>query len=409
MANLLQSSQNKTTCAPSFYTNYLTNLASKGQQAVCNSQYAGAQPLQTEAFCKAQQNFGLSQPAFQAGLGYMGCAANQDITGAALPYVQQAANTNTAQLAQCYMSPYIQTAVHGMSDIANRNIQQNLSPQATAAAVGSGQFGSQRGAQVLGQVQANAMQDLNTQIANMENQGYNQALQAAINKQQILNQAGSTAGTVTAEQARALQQAGLGMGTLGQQQQAANLACVNALATLGGQQQTIAQNAQCYPLSQLTKLSGLLQGAQIPTSVKTTMCMSPFSALGAAGAGALGILCKYPDVLCKVSGGLKKMLPNSGMSAKDIAAAKNGWHMASCGKMLDECCNPVDCTSCGCQTNPCCTACNSCCACDTCVACNCCACLCCTCFAATGGSIRSKGLGAMGCASTRNRGGLPRG
>ena len=32
--------------------------------------------------------------------------------------------------------------------------------------------------------------------------------------------------------------------------------------------------------AKLTKLAGIMQGAQIPTSVKTTMCMSPFSALG---------------------------------------------------------------------------------------------------------------------------------
>lgn len=503
MANLLQSSQNKSTCAPSYYTNYLQNLATKGQQAQCCAQFVGAQPLQQEAFCKAATNFGAQQGTFATAQGLLGCAANQNITGAAAPfltagtstnplttlqpyaneatattgvqvatpdiskgtalcaagaaspYIQQAAakgglcaaqpalckalGTNilgtaqglickasskgglcaaqpylnkvsctcTAELAQSYMSPYLQSAVQNMSDIANRNIQQNLAPLATAAAVGSGQFGSQRGAQVLGQVEANAMQCLNSQIANMENQGYGQALTAAGQKQQIcaglgqtagtlgeqqqsllaglagttgclaakcastalqagqtagslsqqqqnllgtlggttgqltasqmqnlINaggtlgqqqtaanqiaaglggtaanaqqafntanlQAGQTAGTMAAEQARALTAAGQGLGSLGVQAAGQNLACINALATLGAQCQTIKQNAQCYPFTTLSKLSSLLQGAQIPTSVKTTMCMSPLSGL-AAGAGLIkGIAC-CSNLLCDV-------------------------------------------------------------------------------------------------------------
>jgi hypothetical protein len=307
MANMLQSSQNKSTCVPSFYTNYLTNLATKGQQAACGASYVGAQPLQTEAFKTATQNAGAAQPAFQTGMGYLGCAANKNISGAATPYLTEAQQTNTGQLAQCYMSPYINNAIHGMSDVAMRNIQQNLAPQATAAAVGSGQFGSQRGAQVEGQVQANAMQDLNSQIANLLNSGYGTAMNAATQRQSLLNQLGSTAATAGAECARAKQAAGVGMGQLGTSLTNANIACVNALATLGGQEQTIAQNAQCYDLAKYAKLAGIMQGAQIPTSVKTTMCLSPFSTISQLGAGAMGILCKLgqnPDYFKNIKGGL---------------------------------------------------------------------------------------------------------
>jgi hypothetical protein len=81
------------------------------------------------------------------------------------------------------------------------------------------------------------------------------------------------------------------MGALGTQQGTQNLACVNALATLGGQQQTIAQNAQNYPLTKLASLASLLQGYSIPTTTKTTLCMSPLSGLSAVGAIAKGIAC----------------------------------------------------------------------------------------------------------------------
>jgi hypothetical protein len=328
MANLLQSSQTQATQAPSFYTNYLSNIASQATGMLPGGanapQYVGAQPLQEAAFNEACSTKGTYQPFVQTGAGYIGCAAGTDITGAAQPYLTagttasplcaakplicNATNLNLAGLAGQYMSPYVCKAVNTMSDIAMRNIRQNLAPAATAAAVGSGQFGSQRGAQVLGQTEANAMQDLNSQIANMLNTGYGQALSAAGQKQSALNQlaqttsaaqqaqnqanltAGQTAASAATQEANALQQAGLGMGTLGQAGQNINLACINALATLGGQQQTIAQNKQMFPLSTLSNLASILQGYSIPTSTKTTLCMSPLSAGAAIGAGTLGIL-----------------------------------------------------------------------------------------------------------------------
>jgi hypothetical protein len=398
MANLLQSSKNTSTCAPSYYTNYLSNLASQGQTATCNAQYVGAQPLQQQAFCNIANTAGNQQGTFQQGQALLGCAANQNITGAAAPYLCKASNTNSAQLAQCYMSPYIQTAVQGMSDVANRNIQQNLAPMATAAAVGSGQFGSQRGAQVLGQVEANAMQCLNTNIANLENTGYNNALNAATQKQQICAGIGNTAGTLTAEQARAKQAAGIGLGTLGAQAANQNIACTNALATLGGQQQTIGQNAQCFALAKLEKQSALMRGHQIPTSVKTTMCMSPFSAAGAIGSGGLALLsCKYDKcgnaIPCSSPfGNIKKKLKGLLPSCKTPSGGGTGG-----GGCCIPCCGSVTC-------NPtCCCApyqCGACCYVGQCQ-------ICCV-IAKKGGLISKKARGgAVGCKSLVMRGALP--
>lgn len=323
MANMLQSAQVKSTCAPSYYTDYLSKLATAGQQAQEGAQYVGAQPLQEQAFQTAAKSAGGYQPYFQTGAGLACEAAQQDISGAAQPYLQAAAGRgglsaanpylttaamiNPAALAQCYMNPYIQCTVQSLSDIGQRNIQRNLAPQATAAAVGSGQFGSQRGAQVLGQVEADATRDLNNQIAQMLSQGYGQALTAAGQKNALLGQLGSTAGSLeqqqaqllgqlgqtagglTAQQAQALNQAGQTLGTLGTAGQGANIACINALATLGGQQQTIAQNQQLFPMSTLAQLSQLLQGYSIPVSTKTTLCRSGIENIGSL-AGLAGSL-----------------------------------------------------------------------------------------------------------------------
>lgn len=615
MANMLQSSQTQATQAPSFYTDYLSGLASAGQTAQQQAQFAGAQPLQTKAFETVAQNFGAQQPTFQSGQNMLGQAAGQNITGAVTPYLQAATGAGTSPLsamqpyarqatafssycaavplvgqgsglsglsaaspflgraagaggacasagyvnqatqlsapnaaagylqqaatsggglsaaqpylnraatgdpslmAEQYMSPYARSAAQAMSDIAQRNIRQNLSPAATAAAVGSGQFGSQRGAQVLGQIQSQAQQDLNAQIAQMMNTGYGQALQAAGQQQnllgqlgqtagnlgqqqaQLLGQIGSTSGTLTAQQmqnlinagnvqgtltqqqqnllgqlgstagtltnqqaqnlitgglglgqqqaaanqiaanlgstaataqqaanaaqiqaaqtagcaaakqAQALYQAGLGMGTLGQQAAAANLACINALSTLGGQQQTIAQNQQLFPLTTLSSLAGLLQGYQIPTSTKTTLCMSPLSGVAAVGTGLGGLLQTNKcgtNLLCQITGSktfgnlacraftwLGCKIKNSGSSDESCCSyfrcgprwTANGGHIQA----------KADGGAIGCMSTvnggaipqgfcaP--------------------ACVTCTPYAARGGL-----MGATGCATTQHRGGLP--
>lgn len=412
MANLLQSSSNKSTCAPSYYTNYLSTLANKGLAAQCAAQYVGAQPLQNQAFCTAGSEAGNYNGNFQTGAGLVGCAANQNIAGSATPYLKasttasplcaakplicKTANMNLGQVAQCYMSPYLNNQVQNVSNIGMRNIQQNLAPQATAATVGSGQLGSQRGAQALGQVENNAMTCLNNTIANMENAGYTTAMCAAkakesalgalanttSNAQQAQNQvqleAGTEAATSATQQANALQQAGLGMGTLGTEGTNAKLACINALATLGGQQQTIAQNKQCYPLTTLAKTAGILSGANIPMSTKQTLCMSPLSAIGAAGSAALGLLtpCKTTGktMLCSLKCGISKTFGLCGAAtAAPTTAAPD--------------------TAAGCYAG-----------CSSLAGCFCCA----GCFAAKGGLITAKALGGtVGCASTIYFGGLP--
>jgi hypothetical protein len=168
---------------------------------------------------------------------------------------------------------------------------------------------------------------LNSQISQMLASGYGQALTAAgqkdallgqlgqtagsLQQQQagVLGQLGSTAGNLAGQKAQTLNQAGSTIGQLGTASQNANLACINALATLGGQQQTIGQNKELFPMSTLSQLSQLLQGYSVPTSNKTTLCMSPLSAAGAIGSGVKGILCGIKDkagntLWCKVSTGL---------------------------------------------------------------------------------------------------------
>jgi len=233
--------QQAVTAAPSFYTDYLNNLATQGQQAASGAQYAGAQPLQEKAFNQVAQNVGNYQPVLEN----------------AINLASGVGNTNLAQ---------------AIGDVGEANIRRNLAPQATAGLVGSGQFGSSRGATALGDTIANAELGVTAQ-------------QAAAMQQDIANRLSAS------------QQ----LGTLAGQTQSLGLGDVNALATLGGQQQTIAQNEQLFPMQQLTNESALLRGYNIPTSVSTAttgpgqqgqFAQSPLQQIMGLGSLASGLFTK---------------------------------------------------------------------------------------------------------------------
>jgi hypothetical protein len=289
MANLTQSSQTTATQAPTYYTDYLANLAGSGTAAQKAAQFVGAQPLQQQAF----ENVGTAATAYQPTLQQAGSTLGQ-AAGAVSPlqagadYLNQASQS-PADRAQSYMSPYLSSVVNAIGDVGQRNIQQNLAPLATSGAVGSGQFGSQRGAQVLGQTLSNADRDILNQQYQALNTGYGQALTAAGQQNTLLGQLGSTAGTQAGQGQQNLTQAGTALGNLAAQNQNLSLADINALATLGGQQQTIAQNQQTFPLTTLSTLASLMAGQQIPTTTATQLNVSPLSTLASLGASGAGL------------------------------------------------------------------------------------------------------------------------
>jgi hypothetical protein len=357
----ITTTQQQVTAAPEFYTDYLNQLAKQGAGAAQNAQYVGATDLQNQAFDQTAQNVGNYQPSLQNAInlaqnaGGMSAAnvANPYIQGAARgsaldvanPYIQaaasgsalnaanpylNAASQNAYSSVNNYMNPYVNEVVNQIGALGQRQIQQNLAPQASAGIVGSGQFGSKRGAQALGQTISDANQNILATQGQALNTGYQNAMQAAQADMARQLQAGSTAGQLsTGDLARQLQ-AGVSAGqfstsdlarllqsgaTAGQltssdmqnriaaAQQLGNLATttqqlglgdINALATMGGQKQTIAQNEQLFPMQQLTNQSQLLRGYTIPTSTGSSYtgpipgayAASPLQQI--AGLGALG-------------------------------------------------------------------------------------------------------------------------
>lgn len=206
----ITTTQSQATATPQFYLDYLNQIAKQGATAAQGAQYAGAQPLQQQAFSEVAGNVGNYQPSL----------------------------TNAVNLANSVGGSNLSQAI---GNLGHANIAYNLAPQATAGIVGSGQFGSARGAGALGQVMANADLAITQQ------------------QQQALQQ--DMANRLAASQQ---------LGTLASTTQNLGLGDVNALATLGGQQQTIAQNEQLFPMQMLTQEANLLKGATIPTATSSS-------------------------------------------------------------------------------------------------------------------------------------------
>ena len=258
----ITTTQQQATAAPAWYMDYLNNLAGKSTTAGTNAQYVGAQPLQTQAFNQTAANVGNYQPNLSS----------------ANALTMNAATTAAPDIVSGYMNPYMSSVVDEAGRLGLQNIRNTISPQATAGAVGSGQFGSTRGANVLGQNITGALQTLGGQQQGLLASGYQNAMTAAQADLQRQMAGGAQMGNL------ATTTQNLGMGD------------VNALSTMGGQQQQMAQNQQLFPLQVAAQQAALMKGFTIPTSVSSTYTgpipgayqSSPLQQIGSLGAGVMG-------------------------------------------------------------------------------------------------------------------------
>jgi hypothetical protein len=269
--------QKQATATPTFYTDYLNQLAKQGASAAQNAQFVGPTGLQSKAFDLTAKNVGSYDPALDAATNLAGQAGAYDAAAAA----------------GRYMNPYTQNVVDALGVEGRRNIEKYLAPGATAAAVGSGQFGSKRGAEVLGNAINTGLSNLNLAQSQALQTGYSQALQASQQEQQA-RLAGSQR-----------------FSDIANQRQALGLGDINAAATIGEQQRALAQNQQLFPMQQLTSQAALLRGQTIPTSTSSSYTgpipgaynASPLSQI--AGLGALAK--EVPNLFSSISSGVDKI------------------------------------------------------------------------------------------------------
>jgi hypothetical protein len=221
------------TSAPEFYTNYLQDVANLGQAAVQQGGVAGFSPLQQQALNLAPQ------VAF-SGIGSAGTGQE---------YLTASGATPATSMVNQYMDPYMQNVVGEMGRLQQRAIQENFLPNLRAGAAGTGQFGSQRAAQIAGQSLRDLQADLLGRQYGALSEGYKSAL-----------------GTAQADLSRQLQ-AGQALGQLGQTQQGMGTTGLKTLTELGGMEQGLGQRVLDQPMKMAQDYSKLLQQYVVPTTV----------------------------------------------------------------------------------------------------------------------------------------------
>lgn len=229
----------QTTAAPSYYTNYLSNLATAGNTATAmdpSKMVAGFSDLQ-------KTGFGNVQPAAEAYKPGLSAAENTANT------VAGGLNSNNIN---ALMNPYTSNVVDEMARLQQQNVQRNVLPGLKAAFAGTGGSGSQRYANATGQTLADMQANLTGQQQGALSSGYTQALQAALQNLQLQNQGAITQGNLA-----------------GQEQ---NLGLTGAQAELnaGAQKQALEQAQIDAPLKQATNAASLLRGYNVPTSTTQT-------------------------------------------------------------------------------------------------------------------------------------------
>ena len=244
------------TTAPDWYNNFLSGLASSGQQAVQQGGAAGPSTLQTAAYNQAPAATTAGQPALNMATQ---TAAN-------------VAGTPTSSLVNQYMDPYTQSVINSIGQLGSRQYNELLAPAANASAISSGQFGSTRGQTVQADVARDVANNITSQQAQALNTQYNNAIAAAQNQQALgLN----TANT---------------LGNLSNQASSQGISGLNALSGLGAQQQATTQAQLNYPMTGLQNYGQLMSGLNIPTGTTQTTT-------GPAGSGQLG-----PSALSQILG-----------------------------------------------------------------------------------------------------------
>ena len=288
----IKTTETKTDTAPSYYTDYLSGLSTAGQTALDRSptqSVAGYDPLQAMGYGALPAASTAGQPGLQAAQG----------TAA------QAAQGITPERIQALMNPYTSSVVDEMARLSQQNMQRNLLPTMKAGFVGTGNLGSQRYANALGQSMSDTQAGLTGQQFGALSKGYSEALKGALDEAQLQNLAAGT------------------QGKLSDMAQTQALTGVGALTKAGGERQAYEQSLLDQPLKTATNASGLLRGYTMPGSQTSTFTGPKAGAYQSSG---------LQDILTTMSGvgsvaggaGLKTISGLGGSLADYLKGAMGG-------------------------------------------------------------------------------------
>ena len=224
--------------APQYLTDYLTQLATQGQQTLgVKDPVTGVYTPPTQAaLTTAGTPYVAPLSQLQKDVAAYAPEAlkrYQTPMDEALSVGQEGTGVSPTDISKFY-NPYEAAVVGGMGAQSATNVQRNLMPQLKAGFVGSGALGSSRYANALGQT----MGDVNTTLLQEQNKarsaGYQSALDAALREMSGQTQSAQALGTLGAQEQQAAT-TGLKTGAdIGAIEQAQNQAIINAPTTMAG-------------------------------------------------------------------------------------------------------------------------------------------------------------------------------
>lgn len=260
------------TSGPSWYNSYLSDLAQTGTQALARTpeqSVAGFTPLQTAAMEATPTAATAQQPYMDAAKSALGKTAGLSAVSAASPYATSAAGTAPSVVGQ-YMDPYQQQVVDEIGRLGYQNIRNTLRPVANARSVSTGDFGSKRGEEIMGQTLQGALSDISGAQSKALSSGYASALAAAQADKARQLQTGQLMGTLTGtDYSNALQEAQTS-GALGTTAQTLGLKGTEAVFGAGEQEQKLNQARLNAPLTQATNAANVFTNLKVPTTVSQT-------------------------------------------------------------------------------------------------------------------------------------------
>lgn len=220
----------------------IAGLTGAQNQAIGNIQGMsdwGEQPLWRgyEDLNKAasQNPLDVGNPYFQSGSNLINQGANlvgqgqQNVVGAASPYIQQSTQPTGLQAASPYLnaanqslgaatndalSPYLGGALNALSDQANYDLQNKYLPGVNDSFIKAGQFGSTRNQDITAQTIHDLSNTVQQNQASLINNAYGQAQNAAGQNLALKGTLGQTAGQLGTQQQQILQGAGTSLGNL---------------------------------------------------------------------------------------------------------------------------------------------------------------------------------------------------
>lgn len=292
------------TILPEWYTQYAQGLTSRAMaaseepyQAYNLPRIAGFTPEQEQAFAMAPTAAAAYRPYLGAAGELATIGGTSSSVGAAQPYLSRAAGSFTDPgVARQYMSPYIESVVSGIGDIAARNLREKILPEVNRTFIGGGTFGGSRSAEFTQRAIRDAQAAALSQQVDALRQGYKEASDLYGTEAGRALTAAGQVGTMAGSDYSRMLDASQRLGAIGEAAQAGGLTEASTLEGIGRQRQALGQQSadlayedflaqREYPFTQLQKLTSV---AGTPSATgQTTVQQAPGPSKTAQTIGSL--------------------------------------------------------------------------------------------------------------------------